>query len=126
VAVRRSSIASSCLNAGSTSSIIWTRKTALHAKALARNAKTNDDQVRIVESVARIPVQESRPEMRVRRVASDAHLENVGQNTLKRLPTVSWRSLANTDAPGKTILAVFVGTLILFTLLFCVAHMVRT
>jgi hypothetical protein len=63
--------------------------------------------------------------IRLRRVTCDPHFENVGQHTFKRLPTVSWRSLRNTDAPGKTILAVFVGTLILFAFLFCIAHLVR-
>jgi hypothetical protein len=63
--------------------------------------------------------------MRPRSVASDPRLENVGQHTSKRLPNVSWRQLANTDVPGKTMLALFLGTLILLALLFCVAHLVR-
>jgi hypothetical protein len=61
--------------------------------------------------------------MRLRRVAG--HFENVGQHTSKSLPKVSWRQLANTDAAGKMMLAVFLGTFILLAFLFCVAHLVR-
>jgi hypothetical protein len=63
--------------------------------------------------------------MRLRRVACDPHFENAGQHTSKSLPKVSWRQLANTDAAGKMMLAVFLGTFILLAFLFCVAHLVR-
>jgi hypothetical protein len=70
------------------------------------------------------PLTQYRLEMR-RQAMPDRHLENVGEHTQKKLPMLTWKRLANADRPGKTLLGLFFGTLIILAVIFSVAHLVR-
>jgi hypothetical protein len=51
--------------------------------------------------------------MHRRRAKLDRYFENVGQDTSKKLPRLSWRRLVNPDRAGLSLVVLFVGTLVL-------------